>query len=118
MDQGWEDQTLTLQPPNFAGHYVLATWGCGTQCTQVAIVDLKTGFVYHPDRYGSVVADGVQPEILDGSWYATGALRFSATSRLLVMFGTPQENIMHRGISYLVWGEDHKFKSVRFISKR
>ena len=31
------------QPPNFAGHYVLAQWGCGTTCVTGAAVDLLTG---------------------------------------------------------------------------
>jgi len=30
-------------PPNFAGHYSVATWGCGTQCIEGGIVDLATG---------------------------------------------------------------------------
>jgi len=31
------------EKPNFADHYILATWGCGTNCTQITIVDAKTG---------------------------------------------------------------------------
>ena len=34
--------------PNLAGHYEFVTWGCGTNCTAGAIVDLKTGIVYSP----------------------------------------------------------------------
>jgi hypothetical protein len=33
--------------PNFAGRYVVTTWGCGTGCRSGAVVDLKTGRV-HP----------------------------------------------------------------------
>lgn len=33
------------QPPNFAGHHVLALWGCGTSCLMGAAVDLQTGGV-------------------------------------------------------------------------
>ena len=32
--------------PNFAGHYTVVTWGCGTNCAVVAIVDAKTGIVH------------------------------------------------------------------------
>jgi hypothetical protein len=32
-------------PANFAGHYVLTTWGCGTGCKRGAAVDLKSGKV-------------------------------------------------------------------------
>jgi len=31
--------------PTFAGHYVLAWWGCGNECQRSLIVDLKTGKV-------------------------------------------------------------------------
>jgi len=34
--------------PNFAGHYGINYWGCGTECIQIGIVDLKTGNVYMP----------------------------------------------------------------------
>lgn len=33
---------------NFAGHYIIVTWGCGSPCLMAAIVDLKTGRVYPP----------------------------------------------------------------------
>jgi phosphotransferase system glucose/maltose/N-acetylglucosamine-specific IIC component len=33
------------QPINFAGHYVLATWGCGASCVMGAAIDAKTGAV-------------------------------------------------------------------------
>jgi hypothetical protein len=29
--------------PNFAGHYTVVTWGCGTGCGIVAVVDARTG---------------------------------------------------------------------------
>lgn len=34
------------QHPNFAGHYVFTTWGCGSECLHYAIVDVLTGAVY------------------------------------------------------------------------
>jgi hypothetical protein len=33
---------------NFAGHYTVVFWGCGTGCAQMAVVDAKTGKVYWP----------------------------------------------------------------------
>jgi hypothetical protein len=30
----------------FAGHYALSYWGCGTECAQIGIVDLRTGRSY------------------------------------------------------------------------
>lgn len=31
---------------NFAGHYVVVTWGCGTSCQAVALIEVKSGRVY------------------------------------------------------------------------
>jgi hypothetical protein len=31
--------------PNFAGHYILATWGCGAACVMGAAIDARTGQV-------------------------------------------------------------------------
>jgi ankyrin repeat protein len=36
--------------PNFAGHYTVVTWGCGSNCEVNAIVDAPTGLVY--DGFG------------------------------------------------------------------
>lgn len=30
----------------FAGHYALSYWGCGSECAQIGIVDLRTGRSY------------------------------------------------------------------------
>lgn len=32
--------------PNFAGRYILTTWGCGTSCIMGAVIDAKTGRVH------------------------------------------------------------------------
>lgn len=32
--------------PNFAGHYTVVSWGCGTMCQEFMIVDALTGRVY------------------------------------------------------------------------
>jgi hypothetical protein len=31
--------------PNFAGHYILATWGCGAGCVMGYVIDAKTGVI-------------------------------------------------------------------------
>ena len=36
---------------NFAGHYTLVTWGCGSPCQSGVVVDRKTGDIY--DGYGT-----------------------------------------------------------------
>jgi hypothetical protein len=34
--------------PNFAGHYFVIRWGCGSNCLMMAVVDARTGKVYGP----------------------------------------------------------------------
>ncbi len=36
----------TKKGSNFAGHYTIADWGCGTSCEAVAVIDAETGAVY------------------------------------------------------------------------
>lgn len=45
--------------PTFAGHFAIATWGCGTSCQDHAIIDVKTG---------RIVAYGLPSEM--GIYYA------------------------------------------------
>lgn len=49
---------------NFAGHYILATWGCGTNCTHFAIIDAITGKVYHSTGVTTNDATNVHHELL------------------------------------------------------
>ena len=39
---------LLNEPANFAGHYALTYWGCGTMCQMIAIVDVHNGKVSFP----------------------------------------------------------------------
>jgi len=34
--------------PNFNGHYRIASWGCGTNCLDWAVINLETGDVWFP----------------------------------------------------------------------
>ena len=36
------------QKPSFAGYYIVAEWGCGSACQQVALIDARTGAVHFP----------------------------------------------------------------------
>ena len=52
---------------NFAGHYLLLYWGCGTECQQFSIVDVKTGQVS-----------------MNEAWSTSLGLCFRADSALLI----------------------------------
>ena len=46
--------------PNFAGHYVVAEWGCGTGCQNHVIADTKTGKIIDAEIMS---ANGVEYKI-------------------------------------------------------
>jgi hypothetical protein len=109
------------EKPNFAGHYILATWGCGTSCMQIAIIDAISGKVFHPvgarvntieDVDADALVDGREGERRNDF----GALRYRPDSRLLVLFGTPDGRKENEGISYFVWEHD-QLQRVRFVPK-
>jgi hypothetical protein len=43
--------SAAAEGPNFAGHFRVATWGCGTCCVDFGIIDLKSGDVWMPGFY-------------------------------------------------------------------
>jgi len=109
------------EKPNFAGHYILATWGCGTDCTQLAIIDARTGKIFHPPGARTNAAVNVHHALLgDGDmfqqWHGTGAVWYRGDSKLLVLIGMPEESEENRGISYFVW-ENNKLRRIRFVHK-
>lgn len=72
---------------NFAGHYVLAEWGCGENCYGMAVVDAKTG---------AIQGYGVQ---------ATSLFDYRADSRLI---GSNTEN----GLVFYVLNESGELVTI------
>jgi hypothetical protein len=80
--------------PNFAGHYKIAIWGCGSSCQAFAIVDSQTGRVYFPPDL---------PFVSYVTWYGDDfGLQFRLDSRLLVLHGSPKEEPIV-GTFYYLW---------------
>lgn len=106
------------EKPNFAGHFILATWGCGSDCTQLAIIDAISGKVFYPAEVSTNVATNVHQALLEGGdfWHNSGALKFSVDSKLLVLIGMPNEDTARRGISYYVWNGT-QLTLIRFVHK-
>jgi hypothetical protein len=107
--------------PDFAGHYIVASWGCGTGCTQLAIIDAVSGRVFHPVglRTNSIVdvdAELLGDDVRPARRADFGALRYRVDSRLLVLVGTPENQPAQRGISYYVW-EGEGLRRIRFVAK-
>ncbi|QQS39981.1 MAG: hypothetical protein IPM63_11455 [Acidobacteriota bacterium] len=67
-------------PPNFAGHYRITTWGCGAGCVMGTLVNVITGHVMFLPATISDWPSGSSP------------LEFRKNSRLLVINGVRNEN--------------------------
>jgi hypothetical protein len=69
------------QGPNFAGHYVLVSWGCGTSCAAYVIVDAISGGIYEP------------PELSKGVELSMGGPEYRLDSRLLILADCPEPRV-------------------------
>jgi hypothetical protein len=97
---------------NYAGSFVISSWGCGTSCLQTAIIDGKTGNVFFPN-------------ILQGTSFGFGELsdkkdsiEFKKNSRLLVVNGyIARKNQTKYGIWYYEW-TGKNLKLIKFVAKK
>ena len=91
--------------PNFAGHYTVATWGCGTGCLQFAVVDARTGKVYFHPRAETVAGVTFQDE---------ERLQFRRDSRLFIVSGQllARDGPELEGKFYYEWRND-RFRLLR-----
>lgn len=92
------------EPPDFAGHYRFAGWGCGSVCGAGAIINLKTGSVYPPplggkgegwERWMSCTA------LLDGTGY-----EYHLNSRLMIVrcgWNFDEHGQNHPDVYYFLW---------------
>jgi hypothetical protein len=90
--------------PNFAGHYRVAIWGCGSSCAMFAVINLNTGRVITPEGFSatSYVYFDVDQNFFPGSQSWHGQFGFRKDSRLLVVLGDLDEDESREGAFYLV----------------
>lgn len=87
--------------PDFAGHYILARWGCGAPCVMAAAIDAKTGVVTNlPFTVSSWPLDVTEP------------LEHKLNSRLIIVRGSRNEK---GSGTYFYEFVDHRFKLLRQI---
>ncbi len=108
-----ELREAAAEGPNFAGHYRLASWGCGAACFQWAIIDLQSGKVFHPANLASTDHVNVDEALYEGG---IQAVHIRPDSRLLVVIGGINEDPKLRGISWFVW-DGKQLKRIRFVAK-
>ena len=87
---------------NFAGHYVVATWGCGTACQIGAIIDARTGDVFWPKELAGIYTIFDEP------------IRHRANSRLIVISTVPATKADNREDSYYEW-KNNRLRLIRSV---
>ena len=93
--------------PNFAGHYIVTTWGCGTSCLMGAAIDAKTGKVYWWNFSVCCWND------IDENFRP---IEFRLNSRLIVFSGVRNEKEGDDGAHFYKF-EKGRFVHVRSVSK-
>lgn len=99
--------------PNFSGHYAVAAWGCGSSCSERAIVDTSTGHVYFDSRLRDL--DTTQANANDERDDQFPAY-FNLSSRLLVVVGAPNEDESRDGVAFYEW-TGSRLKLLRFVPR-
>jgi hypothetical protein len=95
---------------NFAGHYTVVYWGCGTGCAQLAVVDARTGRVYWPPlAYADIPAS---PEDA-----AVPHPNFRPDSKLLVLTRSHYDGRGGRTAYYYLF-DNNRFRLLRRAEER
>jgi len=89
----------TEENVNFAGEFVLSTWGCGAGCVDGAVVSHKTGQVIF-------LPTVTFPASITSFYGIQNNLRFSPHSRLLIMIGALHESDEPK-VHYYEYTEHH-----------
>jgi hypothetical protein len=71
------------KPANFAGHYRIAVWGCGTQCLAGGLVNLETGAVL--PMPGTYPREDLKAWVFCNSAFGDSGIKTHLESRLLVL---------------------------------
>ena len=88
--------------PNFAGHYYVVRWGCGSDCLMLAIVDAQSGKVYDPP----LSAKG-EELYLPMDPLSDVEIDFRVDSSLMILRNACKEARRECGVYYFNWQNDH-----------
>jgi len=93
--------------PNFAGHYTIVRWGCGTTCNYVAIVDAKNGRVVFPPQLQPLSFVMVTDE--------SPPLQYRIDSNLLIATGASMDRDQ-AGTFYYRWN-GRSLKQLKYVPR-
>jgi hypothetical protein len=106
------------EPPDFAGHYRFAGWGCGSLCGAGAIIDLQSGKVYQPPLGGK--GGGWSRWISCSALFEGTGYEYHVDSRMMIV--RCGRNFDEHGknwpeIDYLLW-QGNGFKNLLRIPEK
>ncbi len=93
------------EPPDLAGHYKFAGWGCGSVCAAGAIIDLNTGLIYQPPLAGP--KSGWEHWMFAGGPVDGPFVESRRSSRLVIVRTMDKTARTY----YFIW-EDNRFRQV------
>ncbi|MBI4479763.1 MAG: hypothetical protein HY651_07040 [Acidobacteria bacterium] len=99
--------------PNFAGHYFVITWGCGTGCLGIVVVDAITGRIFPPP----LSIDKRNPLAIPQFGMYSALFDYRVDSRLFAMSTcteTTKPSKLACRISYFIM-EDNGFKLIKNV---
>ena len=96
--------------PNFAGNLIVIRWGCGAPCLRMAIVDARSGDVYHPP----ISINGLGAHNFDLPLLMIGEsvpqnpkVQFRLKSSLMIIKATPNQSGRHPSYTYyFLWRQN------------
>jgi hypothetical protein len=93
--------------PNFAGHYIITDWGCGTECFTPVAIDARNGKVYLFD-----FSVGYSPLSKDSP------MEYHLNSRLIIINGYLEDAHGKRehGTYYYKW-QNNRLVLLKFLKK-
>jgi hypothetical protein len=94
--------------PNYAGHYRVVVWGCGTSCAMFAVVNLNTGRVIQADGFSNIstVYFDDDQKFFSNPKRDYWGFDFRNNSKLLVVVGGLDEDEEREGAYYFVLGQE------------
>lgn len=106
------------EQPNFAGHYRVTYWGCGSNCSAGAVVDLQTGIVWRPPL-AKPGGRGWERWIECTACFDGADNEFHSDSRLMIVrCGLNYSDRLKKNSPdtyYFVW-EENRFRQLLFVS--
>lgn len=97
----WKD-AKEQRGPNFAGHYFVIRWGCGSDCLMMAIVDAETGKVYASPIPGVGTELFVSMDIMSDR-----EIDFRLDSSLMILRNACRGPRTQCGVYYFNWKDNH-----------